>query len=95
MVVFGGSITDDIQLGDIHILDVPTMTWTKGSAPPVPLNRSNMACTVGGDNFIAWGGKHPHPSFITSGHDTPSSNFPYLEAVAEHTTNGDFDPLLL
>ncbi|KAG9071515.1 hypothetical protein KI688_005727 [Linnemannia hyalina] len=56
MVVFGGSITEDTQLDDIYILDVPTMTWTKGSTPPVPLNRSNMACTVGGDNFVAWGG---------------------------------------
>ncbi|KAF9541119.1 hypothetical protein EC957_003400 [Mortierella hygrophila] len=56
MVVFGGSTTEDTQLGDIYILDVPTMTWTKGSTPPLPLNRSNMACTVGGDNFVAWGG---------------------------------------
>ncbi|KAG0379263.1 hypothetical protein BGX24_001086 [Mortierella sp. AD032] len=56
MVLFGGSLRDDLQLGDIYILDVPTMTWTMGSAPPVPLNRSNMACTVGGDNFVAWGG---------------------------------------
>ncbi|KAK5823557.1 hypothetical protein F5H01DRAFT_363222 [Linnemannia elongata] len=56
MVVFGGSFRDDTQLDDIYILDVPTMTWTKGSDPPVPLDRSNMACTVGGDNFIAWGG---------------------------------------
>ncbi|KAG0279071.1 hypothetical protein BGZ95_002377 [Linnemannia exigua] len=56
MVVFGGSIKDNVQLSDIYILNVPTMTWTKGSAPPVPLNRSSMACTVGGDNFVAWGG---------------------------------------
>ncbi|KAF9138722.1 hypothetical protein BGX30_008820 [Mortierella sp. GBA39] len=56
MVVFGGSSTEDTQLDDIYILDMPTMTWTKGSTPPVPLNRSNMACTVGGDNFVAWGG---------------------------------------
>ncbi|KAF9905586.1 Host cell factor 1 [Linnemannia zychae] len=56
MVVFGGSVKADVQLGDIYILDVPTMTWMKGSSPPVPLNRSNMACTVGGDNFVAWGG---------------------------------------
>jgi hypothetical protein len=59
MVVFGGSVKDDTQLDDIYILDMPTMTWSKGSAPPVPLNRSNMACTVSGDNFIAWGGKYP------------------------------------
>ncbi|KAF8933977.1 hypothetical protein BGZ47_010566 [Haplosporangium gracile] len=62
MVVFGGSVRDDTQLGDIYILDVPTMTWSKGSAPPVPLNRSNMACTVGGDNFVAWGGYNAQKS---------------------------------
>ncbi|KAF9122804.1 hypothetical protein BGW39_009485 [Mortierella sp. 14UC] len=56
MVVFGGSVESDVQLDDIYILDVPTMTWTKGSSPPVPLNRASMACTVGGDNFVAWGG---------------------------------------
>ncbi|KAF9152045.1 hypothetical protein BG015_005871 [Linnemannia schmuckeri] len=62
MVVFGGSVRDDTQLGDIYILDVPTMTWSKGSASPMPFNRSNMACTVGGDNFVAWGGYNAQKS---------------------------------
>ncbi|KAG0199309.1 hypothetical protein BGX33_011734 [Mortierella sp. NVP41] len=56
MVVFGGSLKDDVQLGDIYILDVPTMTWTQGPSVAASQNRSGMACTVGGDNFVAWGG---------------------------------------
>ncbi|KAF8969766.1 hypothetical protein BGZ46_010623 [Entomortierella lignicola] len=40
----------------IYILDLSTMSWTKGSDVDPSLARSNMACTVAADKFVAWGG---------------------------------------
>ncbi|KAF9921572.1 hypothetical protein FBU30_008364 [Linnemannia zychae] len=59
LVVFGGSSSpnaDIVPLGDIHILDVPTMTWSRGKSADSSQFRAAMACSVAGDNFIAWGG---------------------------------------
>ncbi|KAF9927649.1 hypothetical protein FBU30_002988 [Linnemannia zychae] len=59
LVVFGGSSSpnaDIVPLGDIHILDVPTMTWSRGKSADSSQFRAAMACSVVGDNFIAWGG---------------------------------------
>ncbi|KAF9201768.1 hypothetical protein BGZ49_008018 [Haplosporangium sp. Z 27] len=36
--------------------DLSTMSWTKGSDVDPSLARSNMACTVSADEFVAWGG---------------------------------------
>ncbi|KAK3830336.1 MAG: hypothetical protein J3R72DRAFT_478845 [Linnemannia gamsii] len=49
MILFGGD-----TIGDIYILDVPTMEWIQGQS--ATSGRSSMACTVAGDNFISWGG---------------------------------------
>ncbi|KAK3830339.1 MAG: hypothetical protein J3R72DRAFT_257899 [Linnemannia gamsii] len=55
MILFGGSNPTASKIfGDIHILDVPSMKWTKGKSAPIA--RSDMACTVAGDNFIVWAG---------------------------------------
>lgn len=59
MVVYGGSLVDanSTLQGDVYILDVTSLTWTK--APPPPSNsqfRRNMACTAAGNNFVVWGG---------------------------------------
>ncbi|KAF9186960.1 hypothetical protein BGZ51_001679 [Haplosporangium sp. Z 767] len=57
MVVFGGQTNKDKDtLGSIYILDIKSMTWTKGVDVDPTQNRSNMACTVAGDSFVAWGG---------------------------------------
>lgn len=45
------------SLGSIYVLDLESMSWTKGADVDRALWRSNMACTVAGDNFVAWGGK--------------------------------------
>jgi hypothetical protein len=55
MILFGGSWANGTTSGDIYILDVPSLTWTKGRSTAD--TREQMACTVAGDNFIAWGGK--------------------------------------
>ncbi|KAG0254621.1 hypothetical protein BG011_005619 [Mortierella polycephala] len=58
MVVFGGQHNKMVgSLGSIYVLDLESMSWTKGADVDRALWRSNMACTVAGDNFVAWGGK--------------------------------------
>lgn len=57
MIVFGGTGLDVIAKADIHILDLPTTTWTTGRPADASQARTNMAFTVFGDSFIAWGGK--------------------------------------
>ena len=57
MIVFGGRYTSGVDSGSIYILDVKTMVWTQGTDADPSQNRTGMACTVAGDNFVAWGGK--------------------------------------
>ncbi|KAF9982085.1 hypothetical protein BGZ75_006552, partial [Mortierella antarctica] len=53
IVVFGGYGPSGAH-GNIYILDLQSMVWSKGvSGDP----RAEMACSARGDNFIAWGGK--------------------------------------
>ncbi|KAF9152044.1 hypothetical protein BG015_005870 [Linnemannia schmuckeri] len=52
MLVFGGGFNGS-EVGTLYILDVPTMTWTRG---PSSQPRKGMACTVAGNNFVVWGG---------------------------------------
>ncbi|KAF9121789.1 hypothetical protein BGX30_002366 [Mortierella sp. GBA39] len=58
MIVFGGRYTSGVDSGSIYILDVKTMDWTQGTAADPSQNRTGMACTVAGDNFVAWGGDY-------------------------------------
>ncbi|KAG0290939.1 hypothetical protein BGZ97_006028 [Linnemannia gamsii] len=59
IIVFGGRIPYDstptvtVFTGTLYILDVATATWTEGQASDP---RLYMACTIVGDQFIAWGG---------------------------------------
>ncbi|KAF9431808.1 hypothetical protein BGZ76_011673 [Entomortierella beljakovae] len=55
-VLFGGHTPARQPLGSIYVLDLASMTWTKGIDINPSLNRNGMACAVVGDNFIAWGG---------------------------------------
>ncbi|KAG0051314.1 hypothetical protein BGZ83_003874 [Gryganskiella cystojenkinii] len=64
MVLFGGCTVTRQSLGSIYILDVNTLSWTKGPDVDPAQNRSGMACAVAGDNFIAWGGEHYETSII-------------------------------
>ncbi|KAG0254451.1 hypothetical protein BG011_005776 [Mortierella polycephala] len=57
IVVFGGQNNGNKDtLGSIYILDIKSMAWTKGVDVDPAQNRKNMACTVAGDSFVAWGG---------------------------------------
>lgn len=62
MVVFGGwkpaiagSDQGPTYSSALYMLDVMTMNWTLLSDQVVN-GRRDMACTVVGDNFVAWGG---------------------------------------
>ncbi|KAF9122802.1 hypothetical protein BGW39_009483 [Mortierella sp. 14UC] len=52
MLLFGGGV-DGAEIGTLFILDVATMTWSRG---PSSQPRKGMACAVSGDNFVVWGG---------------------------------------
>lgn len=56
MVLFGGTDLTENSSSAIYILDVKTSQWTAGKAANVNQARCNMACTVAGDSFVAWGG---------------------------------------
>ncbi|KAF8941661.1 hypothetical protein BGZ47_007295 [Haplosporangium gracile] len=59
MIVFGGSTGLEASIvprGDIYILDVPSLTWSQGTSANTSEFRAAMACSIAGDNFIAWGG---------------------------------------
>ncbi|KAF9905579.1 hypothetical protein EC991_001540 [Linnemannia zychae] len=56
LIVFGGKDMTGISTGTIYILDVPTMKWTKGPIVDSLQFRYGHACSVSGDNFLAWGG---------------------------------------
>ncbi|KAF9964998.1 hypothetical protein BGZ70_005581 [Mortierella alpina] len=58
MVVFGGVSVGRETVPGIYILDVAAMTWSRGKDVDPLLSRSDMVCSVAGDNFIAWGGEY-------------------------------------
>ena len=59
MIVFGGAGLNGIAKADIHILDLATSKWTTGKPADASQARTNMACAVSGDSFVAWGGDEP------------------------------------
>ncbi|CAO3563815.1 unnamed protein product [Mortierella alpina] len=77
MIVFGGALYPDVVTmtngaiepatitRSIYVLDVKSLTWTKGLDPDPQYARSDMACGVSGDNFVAWGGE-VHAKYITT-----------------------------
>ncbi|KAI8605019.1 hypothetical protein EDD21DRAFT_434181, partial [Dissophora ornata] len=68
MILFGGTnSTGNNTLDVIYILDVATLTWTRGPDAGVANGRVGAACAISNDQFIAWGG-------ITSGQ--ANSTFP-------------------
>ncbi|KAG0074050.1 hypothetical protein BGZ90_011071 [Linnemannia elongata] len=56
LIVFGGrtSIVTPIFTGSIHLLDITTGAWSTGLPQSTP--RIYAACTLVGDQFVAWGG---------------------------------------
>ncbi|KAF9361963.1 hypothetical protein BGX34_006801 [Mortierella sp. NVP85] len=58
IVFFGGYDESNIAFADIFVLDVATLTWTKGPSAPADDRRANSACAASGDYFISWCGEH-------------------------------------
>ncbi|KAF9133812.1 hypothetical protein BGW39_008855 [Mortierella sp. 14UC] len=57
MIVFGGHGLDGVAKAGIYVFDTSTREWTVGKAADPAQARTNMACAVSGDSFIAWGGE--------------------------------------
>lgn len=53
IVIYGGRFRNWTVSGELWILDLVTYTWTQGSSGPP---RYYTACTIAGDQFLAWGG---------------------------------------
>ncbi|KAK3806503.1 MAG: hypothetical protein JOS17DRAFT_822898 [Linnemannia elongata] len=71
MILFGGHNSSGPSGGYLFILDVPTLTWNQGPSVDPSQNRSSMACSVSGDNFIVWGGYKWDPLGSTAVSGTP------------------------
>ncbi|KAH7052860.1 hypothetical protein BKA57DRAFT_456602 [Linnemannia elongata] len=61
MILFGGFDQVGRALGDIYILDVATLKWTRGTDGGTTAARAYTACAVTNDLFVAWGGAMPDP----------------------------------
>ncbi|KAG9071500.1 hypothetical protein KI688_005712 [Linnemannia hyalina] len=59
ILLFGGNTDTTQSVDSLFILDVQTMTWTQADSSLDA--RSDMACSVSGDNFIVWGGYKRFP----------------------------------
>lgn len=62
MILFGGAsgnFTNNTMTvnNGLFILDLASLTWSKGADAPAAEARMGHACAVNGDSFIAWGGK--------------------------------------
>ncbi|KAG0322778.1 hypothetical protein BGZ97_004091 [Linnemannia gamsii] len=56
MVLFGGFDQVGRALGDIFVLDVATLRWTRGTDGGATAARAYTACAITNDLFVAWGG---------------------------------------
>ncbi|KAG0283915.1 Acyl-CoA-binding domain-containing protein 5 [Linnemannia gamsii] len=66
MVLFGGLNTTLVTLGDIYILDVATLTWSRGPDGGLTVARYESACAVTNDYFISWGGGNDIPANLAT-----------------------------
>ncbi|KAG0295819.1 hypothetical protein BGZ96_010937 [Linnemannia gamsii] len=56
MILFGGFDQFGRELGDIYVLDVATLGWTRGTDGGATAARAHTACAITNDLFVAWGG---------------------------------------
>ncbi|KAF9128430.1 hypothetical protein BGW39_005054 [Mortierella sp. 14UC] len=59
MVLFGGTTQENVTTGEVFVLDVATLTWTKGKATggaAMSASRMFASCAVTNEMFVAYGG---------------------------------------
>ncbi|KAG0345908.1 hypothetical protein BG004_002801 [Podila humilis] len=56
LVMFGGNVGASDSLGDIHVFDIASNTWTRGQDGGLKRSRTDHVCAMSGSQFIAWGG---------------------------------------
>lgn len=101
MVVFGGmpattvtNITNILAdgLSDIYVLDVASLTWTKGSDGGMERARSSHVCAISGDTLVAWGGiskaGNSPPGQILSVYDLRSNTWQEVSSVKSGSNVG-------
>lgn len=64
MIFFGGSDEAGQAYGDLFLLDVATLTWTKGASTTA--RRQNAPCAVSGDYFISWVGESDYGAGLSN-----------------------------
>ncbi|KAF9365801.1 hypothetical protein BGX34_008261 [Mortierella sp. NVP85] len=70
LVLFGGKdVASKSTLHDIYILDVETLTWTRGVDVDPENSRSASACAISNNQFIAWGGIRSTNGQLSSPHN--------------------------
>ncbi|KAF9125218.1 hypothetical protein BGW39_007563 [Mortierella sp. 14UC] len=63
-LIIYGRLESNFYSNELFILDIPTRVWSAGPSTPKP--RIYMACTLAGDQFIAWGGIHSSTEMASS-----------------------------
>ncbi|KAF9418614.1 hypothetical protein BGZ94_009654 [Podila epigama] len=56
LIVFGGTSSTDVALGDIYIYDVASSSWKRGQDGGARRTRGSHVCAMSGDLMVAWGG---------------------------------------
>ncbi|KAF9119457.1 hypothetical protein BGW39_000288 [Mortierella sp. 14UC] len=65
MLLFGGLTSTGTAVGSLYTLDVTNMAWSLSQTTQPNQNRSGMACSVSGDNFVVWGGQSAAGAVMT------------------------------
>jgi len=86
VALFGGhsKSTNTLQ-SDIYVLDVPTLTWKKGSPAPLRDARRYPACALSNGHFIAWGGEMSNATT-----NAPSGNMLLVYNIVTDTWTSDY-----
>ncbi|KAF9934262.1 hypothetical protein FBU30_002680 [Linnemannia zychae] len=90
MVLFGGHDQSAQAMGDIYILDVNSLKWTRGTDGGASAARAYPACAVTNDLFIAWGGEIPDPSIRTA--TATTTNITIIYNLKSHQWQSWYSP---
>ncbi|KAF9139250.1 hypothetical protein BGX30_008196 [Mortierella sp. GBA39] len=94
LVVFGGRYFDDFHqyiTGDIYVLDLDTMVWTRG--PDYTTPRIYTTCTIVDGTFLSWGGSDSSSTVNSPIIIYDIKRNKYLSQYKGSDPDKDFDPL--
>ncbi|KAG0007087.1 hypothetical protein BGZ65_008902 [Modicella reniformis] len=92
MILFGGDTIGSLAtLSDIYVLDIATLTWTRGTNVAKKGQRGDAACAVSNDQFISWGGLNMDTGKIASStvvYNIKTNRWTKAYIAAPHTPTG-------